>query len=61
VEAVDKLVERLEQKSGNATELLMAVVDSVPFQKARRQPPEAANEAARISRQKLSAGSGGSP
>ena len=61
VEAVDKLVERLEQKSGNAIELLMGVVDSVPFQKARRQPPEAAHAAARISGQNLSAGSGGSP
>ena len=51
VEAVDKLVERLESKSGNATELLMGVVDSVPFQKTRRQPAVAANEAAGTSRQ----------
>jgi Protein of unknown function (DUF1592)/Protein of unknown function (DUF1588)/Protein of unknown function (DUF1585)/Protein of unknown function (DUF1595) len=61
VEAVDKLVERLESKSGNATELLMGVVDSVPFQRARRQQTSVANEAAGTNRRKPGAGSGGSP
>ena len=37
VEAVDRLVERLEKKSGSATELVMGVVESVPFQRTRRQ------------------------
>ncbi len=61
VEAVDKLVARLESTSGNATELLMGVVDSVPFQKSRRQPAMALNDDAGTSRLKPSAGSGGSP
>ena len=61
VEAVDRLVERLESKSGNATELLMGVVDSVPFQRARRQPRAAANEAAGTSRRQPGSLSGGSP
>jgi hypothetical protein len=61
VEAVDKLVERLESKSGNATDLLMGVVDSVPFQKTRRQPAVVVNDAAGTSRQIPSGGSGGSP
>jgi Protein of unknown function (DUF1592)/Protein of unknown function (DUF1588)/Protein of unknown function (DUF1587)/Protein of unknown function (DUF1585)/Protein of unknown function (DUF1595)/Planctomycete cytochrome C len=61
VETVDKLVERLESKSGNATELLMGVVDSVPFQQARRRPTLAANETDGTSRRKTGAGSGGSP
>jgi Protein of unknown function (DUF1592)/Protein of unknown function (DUF1588)/Protein of unknown function (DUF1587)/Protein of unknown function (DUF1585)/Protein of unknown function (DUF1595)/Planctomycete cytochrome C len=61
VEAVDKLVERLESKSGNAIELLIGVVDSVPFQKARRRPTVVTNEADGTSGQKSGAGSGGSP
>jgi hypothetical protein len=59
VEAVDKLVERLESKSGNATELVMGVVDSVPFERARRQ--QAASAAAEASRHEPGATSGGSP
>jgi Protein of unknown function (DUF1592)/Protein of unknown function (DUF1588)/Protein of unknown function (DUF1587)/Protein of unknown function (DUF1585)/Protein of unknown function (DUF1595)/Planctomycete cytochrome C len=61
VAVVDELVERLESKSGNATELLMGVVDSVPFQKTRRQPAVAVNGAAGTGRHQPSAGSGGSP
>lgn len=60
VEVVDKLVERLDSKSGNATELLIGVVDSVPFQKTRRQPTMAVNDAG-TSRRNPAAGSGGSP
>jgi Protein of unknown function (DUF1585) len=44
VEAVDRLVERLESKGGNATELLKGVVDSVPFQRGRIQETVAANQ-----------------
>ena len=61
VAVVDELVERLDSKSGNATELLMGVVDSVPFQKTRRQGAVAVNGAAGTGRQQPSAGSGGSP
>jgi hypothetical protein len=61
VEAVDKLVERLESKSGNATELLLGVVDSVPFQKTRRERAAAANADAGTGRRQPSAGSGDSP
>ena len=45
VEAVDRLVERLESTGGNATELLKGVVDSVPFQRGRIQETIAANQA----------------
>jgi len=36
VETVDLLVDRLENKGGNATELLTGIIESVPFQKTRR-------------------------
>ena len=63
VEAVDRLVERLEKTSGNATELVMGVVGSVPFQRTRRQDAAAPIEADSASRPKSAAlsGSGGSP
>jgi hypothetical protein len=38
VQAVDELVERIEQKNGGASALLMGIVKSAPFQKTRRQP-----------------------
>ena len=61
VAVVDELVERLESKSGNATELLLGVVDSVPFQKTRRQSAVAVNAAAGTGPRNPTAGSGGSP
>jgi hypothetical protein len=63
VEAVDRLVERLASKKGSARELVMGVVDSVPFQRARRQDTAASNEAVKVMRGKAGAfsGSGGSP
>jgi hypothetical protein len=50
VEAVDALVGKLESKGGSAAELLLGVVESVPFQRSRRQPTLAANEAETTSR-----------
>ena len=43
VEAVDRLVERLERTNGKATELLMGIIESVPFQRVRRQQAVAGN------------------
>jgi mono/diheme cytochrome c family protein len=62
VEVVDRLVERLESEKGNARELVMGVVDSVPFQRARRQDKARENEAVKVMRAKAGAisGSGGS-
>jgi Protein of unknown function (DUF1585) len=61
VEVVDKLVERLDSTSGNATDLLMGVADSVPFQKTRRQGAVVVDGTAGTSGEKRLAGSGGSP
>ena len=40
VETVDRLVERLEQQERHAAALLMGIVESVPFQRRRRQAAE---------------------
>jgi hypothetical protein len=61
VEAVDTLVERLENTGGNATELVSGVVLSVPFQRIRTLETATAHEAAASVGQKPAAGSGGSP
>ena len=36
VEAIDRIVERLQANDGHAMELLMGVIESAPFQKRRR-------------------------
>jgi mono/diheme cytochrome c family protein len=61
VETVDRLVERLERNNGNAADLVMGVVESVPFQRIRREQRTAVNEAAETTRRKPVAASGGSP
>ncbi len=58
VEAVDRLVERLESTGGNATELLKSVVDSVPFQRGRIQETIAANQAGGVVRHEPGAETG---
>jgi hypothetical protein len=40
VEAVDRLVERIESSQGKSSALLMGIIESVPFQKARRPAGE---------------------
>jgi len=43
VQAVDTIVERVEQADGRASALIAAVIDSVPFQKRRRGATSSAN------------------
>src|SRR5262249_46465525 len=40
VEAVDRIVDRLEREQGRFSALLMGIVESAPFQKRRNAPPE---------------------
>jgi hypothetical protein len=61
VEAVDRLVERLEHKNGSAADLLLGVIESVPFQRIRRQQPATVKEAEATPRREPATGSGGSP
>ena len=61
VEAVDRLVQRLERKNGSAADLVMGVIESVPFQRIRRQQATAAQEAADNIRRNSGPESGGSP
>ena len=51
VETVDQIVERLDREQGRFSALLNGLVESVPFQKRRINPPSATDQPVRVSQQ----------